>query len=750
MTYKYLSICLLLIFFFCEKFCGAEKTIFELNPKNPSFAIHGATLARSKKITIIGCDECDFLMDFTQRDCQNEPDDVQISYKSKIARNFTDYCLDSWPFLIDGIEPTMLCGNPMPYTSDLIKQLYPCSMRLEQKRAVIVEAKEGHTEFVDVQYALSFRVSKWINESQKAFVVPASFSTYIPEMVLIPKDYVGIVVTNGDLSRLDGPFVMMYPSAGSRLVAQCNNLKEDITCIDSARYSMFFGSAPGLAQNVDNHLMDIGVNRNAFSRALSNLDSFESILLLLPCKELLNIGYADQLDNSTVTTSLNFPWELDDPTQFPDAQWFLSRFSAVIESSMRMLIIRVDKLHGGTLQLLGSRGAEKTCNVGDYTQNVSFTEPTNEEIRWKLDCLWIIWRPKQPMNDSFGFVLRTKRDPDIFPDDVVCAKSFYLTKDQPHFILHAINVQYARTDSSDNENGTSLCVRHQWCKMDEDCRFLVDLPITCSHDEAKKLSKTSPIQINGQYPDLENCTVRYSSRSDDKVFITCQTIIQASFVAFRVRNIQNIRGSAVSVRAIKWIDDPLDSFVIASDFVTSKGSPNTTHLSMKVPPFDRPFWISFAFPWNSHQSVKRLEKLRLDHNNSRCEYRLVSGPPLYNECHKERELMLFSDLDPFIPQFVETLLVSVLIPSGCAPSLSLVQTLDFLSFNRSIDLCAGQIMMESLGYQNPFEFPIEKTFNSIEYRITCKSYRVNVEIEELWLDGSSTLIPQCNWMGVFC
>ncbi|CAJ0940072.1 unnamed protein product, partial [Mesorhabditis belari] len=713
----------MIIVTFYSNIYALEKTIFTLSRQNPSFAIHGARLARLKQIHIIGCEGCDFLVDFTQRDCQNLSEQ-QNKIINTIARNFTDYCLDPWPFFVDGQEPRMLCDNPMSYTPKLDQQLYLCSMRVEKEGMIKVEAKENVT-LLGLQFALSFRVTKWVNDSQKAFVIPASLHIYTPEVVFIPRGYLPTLVANPDLSSPGyfGSLVALYTSGGSRNVVDCKNFEPDITCTDNTRYSAYYGSDPGLTKDEKDNLMDIGPEKNIYSRTTSTsifanqLCSFCLVFVSgMPGK------YEEQLDYPTVFTSFNYPWELDDPSEYPLCQQFLANFSTVVPQSLRRVLMRIDFLEGGTLRIQGSYNDDGSCHREKPTEQISFTEPPKDQIHWKVNCIALTWCPDRPLSsDSFGFVLRAQQDPDITPDDIDCVKTFYLTDDEPQFISHSLNIQYARA-----EYARSVCVRHKQCDMGEDCRFLVDIPLTCTPEEAKKRSKISPVQINGGYPELENCTIRHSP-NDEKVFITCQTIIEESFVALRVHDTIAFP-SAVSVRAIKAMDDSVDSVVIPSDFLIGKHTPDTVLLSMKLEASDLPLWISFIFP-RADTSGKRLQKLRSDHTESACEYKLVSGPPLVKDFHPERELMTFKDPDPFIPQFIETILVSVLVPAGCTPSLSFVQAVAYSGFIRSINLCDGTIIMESLGYQNPFEFPIVANFSSIEYRITCNSYRVNISVE---------------------
>ncbi|CAJ0914300.1 unnamed protein product, partial [Mesorhabditis belari] len=129
-------------------------------------------LDKWKSIQVNGCVDCDFLVDFSFRVCNEVPNGQEGHY--------TDLniviCKDPYPFTINGKPPLnphcewrALILDPMGFNTTW-DDLYSCSYRLNGEKRLIVRAVSQKVS--QNGFAFSFRVRQWVNESIPMFVLP--------------------------------------------------------------------------------------------------------------------------------------------------------------------------------------------------------------------------------------------------------------------------------------------------------------------------------------------------------------------------------------------------------------------------------------------------------------------------------------------------------------------------------------------------------------------------------------------------
>ncbi|CAJ0914261.1 unnamed protein product, partial [Mesorhabditis belari] len=132
-------------------------------------------LDKWKSIQVNGCVDCDFLVDFSFRVCNELPNGQEEHY--------TDLniviCKDPYPFTINGKPPLnarcewrALIAYPL-YTNTW-DNLYSCSYRLNGEERLIVRAVTQNVS--QNAFAFSFRVRQWVNESIPIWKVDSTMS----------------------------------------------------------------------------------------------------------------------------------------------------------------------------------------------------------------------------------------------------------------------------------------------------------------------------------------------------------------------------------------------------------------------------------------------------------------------------------------------------------------------------------------------------------------------------------------------
>ncbi|CAJ0943511.1 unnamed protein product, partial [Mesorhabditis belari] len=170
--------------------------------------------------------------------------------------------MDPIPFTLNKKTFTFVDCNTMPYTWKFEKVLYFCTMRISATETISVNPRN---EAVNMEYAISFRVEKWVDHKKKVLVVPMSSNNSFnifeeaDNVILINEETIAVfVVSPSSYERSHtGPRTSFEVFWTAQEFRQCPLYQEDLKCRQNTKFSFFAGSDPGLAKYNAYHLADV-------------------------------------------------------------------------------------------------------------------------------------------------------------------------------------------------------------------------------------------------------------------------------------------------------------------------------------------------------------------------------------------------------------------------------------------------------------------------------------------------------------
>ncbi|CAJ0953739.1 unnamed protein product, partial [Mesorhabditis belari] len=581
---------LLFLFFLCQTSFEEETQTFELSAQNPSYAIHGVRLNEFQKITIIGCENCSFLIDYSQRKCDNEPD-TALNDNDRIV------CLDPFPFSINGeIPKNDHCFNILPYSSKAENYLFICAFEIRNTKTLIVNFGENETF---VEFAVSFRVQEWVDESEKTLVIPTAPDLYNENIMLVNKGITAVLVANPKAYRYRN-------SPGSMILLEisetCEPYEPDIDCDKNTIFAVFAGSSPGRIKDESLHMIDIKRDNLITTQStVTTLLNSEKCSFCITYQAYTAEYYNEPLSTGFVLTSYGYPWIFDEISESAQCS------QNIIANYRYQTVGDIKALEGGTLSLIAYLQSEdgKECLNNQFQHNYSYTEVPATKFEVQAFCLVAIWCPNENITERSGFVMtlfpsNNTIDPKILPciDGLIT-----LQKDQPMIILQGLNLYEAKGGYR------SICL-NTICSQQK-CSLIIDVSMYCQYETNSTTpgcSQISPFELNGDFPKLNNCTQRNISGTGT-VLQKCQLRIET--VELYIRTIiegfdPSFLRSSIAVRLEEEIDDTYDFQLETLNTVTSQ---LPFQWAFQFEASIKPTWLSLSLPQGQ---LKILEKFRSD------------------------------------------------------------------------------------------------------------------------------------------
>ncbi|CAJ0935310.1 unnamed protein product, partial [Mesorhabditis belari] len=625
------------------------ENVIKLDKKSPSFAIHSGKLNRLGNISIIACKRCDILVDYTQRNCLNEP----MTQKEYLNKRRQTLCFDPLPITInEEMLDNGQCVESWPYVFDLTKYLFVCRYEFNEVGELLIKTLGKQK----IEYGLSFRVRQWVDDGMKVLVIPESLS---PEkepirIALVEKGIIATVVIDRYLIGLaDETEIKPVSQEDALKYNYCTGLQFDITCHMDATYSTFFGSDPGLEKDSMYHILDVKSGTSVRSRSSSttifsqNNCSF-CIAYQLPVLVLPNSIRVRSLP--IILTSYYFPWTFDDPAQYVGC--FLNKI-LLQDSYKNNLLIQIDALNGGNLKFDVYSDAECDQNSFNYTINFNSSSTQISTIRTK--CMLLEWCTKK---ERSGFKLWTSSGPVNAPSDVDCSEMFELNEENSQIIFHGMMLAKGRISQS------PICVQVNSTK-EKMGDLEIEFAFICHAAESECLQST-PFLLDLSIPPLDNCT-ESKILMNDLILKNCK-YKSDDFLAISTSHFEQALASVIAVRFIKYIDKTVDYVLIPNYYQNRQKESFGFHFEAS----ERPTWVSIGF---FYRFDNYLEKFKMDHSSVICSYNVYSSFPPRETQLARRYLTTFSDDEKFVSQPMKSSLYSILIPPGCAPKCSMVDVI---------------------------------------------------------------------------
>ncbi|CAJ0915233.1 unnamed protein product, partial [Mesorhabditis belari] len=126
------------------------------------------------------------------------------------------------------------------FDDEYSQTLYPCTSEIKNQKQLIVRSLDANDSSL-YEYAVSFRVKKWVNVSLSVLVLPFDATGYDEIDKVLVRRNVMITVVTSPLNRKSRP---TYARWG--YVDKCPTYMPDLTCFSLSNYLAFFGPDPGL------------------------------------------------------------------------------------------------------------------------------------------------------------------------------------------------------------------------------------------------------------------------------------------------------------------------------------------------------------------------------------------------------------------------------------------------------------------------------------------------------------------------
>ncbi|CAJ0926176.1 unnamed protein product, partial [Mesorhabditis belari] len=498
---------------------------FQLAKDSPSFAIHGDRLQNFSSIGVSAKEIADFLIDVTQTDCQELP-----TRKSKSLTKNEPVCTDPIPFTINGISPTATFDEEILYSSSpgntQIGHFYASSFKIENETLLTVRPNEK----VKSNYAISFRVRQWVNETQKILVLPGTTRHLIYE-VLIKSGVTATIVPNPKTyfssENLRGPLTKQTPVDHQIESKTCSFFQSNITCSTQKLYQIYAGSDPGIAKNPKHLLIETESGTSIDSR-----NSASSVFTRNQCNFCLiyntNIP-ALSLDVFSLWTPFWYPWFFD----LPDKSMFSPQNDKQVyyeyAAEFKPFIGELKQLSGGEVIVYGTKAA---CDTTTF--KFSYTSvPFYPKIPFQAQCIRFLFCP-------FVNGRRTMQ--------------LYLDEKSPSFAIHGFRLAMFETITMTPVNCTF-------------CKWIIDYTqANCidsgSSTEPGNCFDPIPFLINGEEPGLPNIfELKPRTESDSFYMVTTKLNMTHKIVLSSKANVVSY-DFAVSLRIEEWQNDTKKKVVI--------------------------------------------------------------------------------------------------------------------------------------------------------------------------------------------
>ncbi|CAJ0926195.1 unnamed protein product, partial [Mesorhabditis belari] len=379
----------LLICLLWQKNDAAKYNEFVLDELNPSFALHGMRLKKLESITVFGCDGCDFLIDYTQRGCTTEQENI---------------CKDPIPFTINwnNLDPSDGQQEVIPFQDNSNEFFYAFAFKCSQESELAVTLTGENS---NLEFAISFRVLQWVDEGKKVIVLPGSGFPDNPFYVLVRENWVITTVTfPPNLTYDHSPNVALEATKWDQTFASTCQTDEDLKkCATDAKYSIYFGSAPGKKYNERNHLTDLEANLPLNPRtSASTIFAVDNCAFCL--KYTIN-PVVPGLDLASMWSSFYYPWSFDRADLYTDCWTWTILFSAT-NRLPRPVILELPQLKGGRLQIIGFGWLNDNAGCDIVIFRKTFLAPLDEPLRFSTYCFNIQFCTDYPLGDpDQGYVL---------------------------------------------------------------------------------------------------------------------------------------------------------------------------------------------------------------------------------------------------------------------------------------------------------------------------------------------------------
>ncbi|CAJ0953846.1 unnamed protein product, partial [Mesorhabditis belari] len=384
----------------------------------------------------------DFLIDFTQNDCKKTGDDLP-------------FCDDPIPFSINGKVPKRNGSDSIiSYFNHLndVGSFYSSSFQiLDNSQLIVLPAKTVKSN----DFALSFRVRKWTNETKKLLLVPG-----------MPKDLgdidgnFKILVTNDNIVTVfpdpetynynNGPLTIQTAVGLTNAATKCPGFQFNITCKSSTKYFTFAGSDPGFAKNSDYQLLaeeadvPVQVRTTASTMFTENECTFCLLYNTMPRADSPDV----YLDGHSIWTPGFYPWihdraeQLNSIKRIADSCFeFFGQFNDLsLENRQTTFEIRL--IEGGTVHVAADSGFEgEDCltesHLAIYEENITHV-PAKPNLPFDIECIELYWIPNQSGDGPFGYIVDLWEGP-------LPHREFELTEETPSMAVHGYRVQQFRS-----------------------------------------------------------------------------------------------------------------------------------------------------------------------------------------------------------------------------------------------------------------------------------------------------------------
>ncbi|CAJ0934221.1 unnamed protein product, partial [Mesorhabditis belari] len=667
-------------------------------------------------ITVISCKNCTFLIDYSRRDCANEPIDT-----NEIT------CFDPIPFTINGEFLSYTnCYGLMPFEMDLVssRYLFFCVFEINAD-TLFVESMENTTNF---EYAILFRVKEWSDVGKKILIMPADREPENPCIALVAPNTIVTVVAHPDaFDSNNGPsfeVAVNFYSIGDQFALPCP-FQIETTCNHDMLLNVFSGSTPALLdENQPNFLVRLPVSKSSALRV-----SVASMFSTSDCTYCLIFTSNVDVDNSYAflydewrhdlhpisLTSYEYPWYFGETQLHEDCfvlQTSYSRYKDEEDPDFQTyddFLAETNKCQRKVEPVLNISLSSAILNADFDTMGL---------------CFWFQWCPNPGFSYQKGFDLLLTP---VYLKD--CDLTYFLTDNNPSIVFHGV---YFMSHLEDQ-----ICFEVENCT---NCEPMVVTSRYCSFNETKDgCALASPFNFKNTLADLK-CS--YQKEEEQNLIKERCTFCLEEKLILAVNGNIDIFQSAIMISKVKFQVDLEPTFTVGAKILTTNA---------KILALDQRKLVVFALGSTlTPVSNLVLSEFRWSHapEEMNCEYRFCIGPPRLHENDSLAEPVLtFRDSDVFVPQFLLSDVYTVEIPQFCSPLYSIEPIKDYQRETAILDqnLCEGTALITSAYiYFNE----LDSTNGEIRrWNLSCLQHPVEIRIESRLIETNTTMIRFDDWQG---
>ncbi|CAJ0954304.1 unnamed protein product, partial [Mesorhabditis belari] len=598
-----------------------EVTHFwELTIDTPSFAIHGNRLQNEERILIFTNSTITLLVDVTQYGANS-----------------------TLPIIFDGETLPKTAFQNIPFASksnDRQAKGYfsTTSLTIANKSAFYLR---HNPDVHNVEYAVSFRVKEWVNDTRQVLVIPGLQSQDELFYVLVkPKSLVTVVSNPNTYKTSDTfvyPFIMMAPSNES-----CPLFQGSITCPPTTIYSSFVGADPGYSLNSDHHLADerAGAFKAYITSTAGTMFPNEDCGFCLrfdtrdsPHIYNLNESYLN-MNGYSIWTPPYYPWthdlreKIDYYAQDGAINVGIGGEIVNYANDTAPFFLATVKRMSGSLRVQAHKGAQgAACMTSPYEQQKCAS----------------LYQMENPITVKSGYLMIIEEGKGV----TSCALTYSLN-DAPFVAIPSTDLRSLTTSDQ------ALCI--QPCA---NCTLTIEFTYYCAATqlaECKLVNDEPPLWVNPTDASLSGTECKTSFiLPDGTLFVSCGLVARADnlFITWN-RDPQNdfaLNKSALSIAVLDLVKDSSQYKVLpngAKSFPVKKSNQTT--------------WLSFVFG-DEPKLLKAINSAKK--GNVNCSYNLFIHSP--DQSAGDRFLMNINENETFVDQYLINRVYAFQVPPGCTP-----------------------------------------------------------------------------------